>query len=410
MKKVLFVSHTAGRTGAPMVLLHLLRWLKANTDLQFQLLLLIDGDLRADFEALCPVHLFHDWQIPERNLLTRTGHRILNQLKLRPSFREIYLTSLKQTLASANFDALYVNSVASAELTHWLADLHLPTFLHIHELEYGIRTFAGLDHFQRVQPQITRYIAVSQAVKHNLMASHAIPSAKIDLIYEFIPARALVGGPYQPPATPIRQQLNIPPQAPVVCGSGTLDWRKGTDLFVQLAGAVNRSAGAEPVYFVWVGGNLESDFYAELTYDLQKLGLEQTVRFIGQTTQPLDYYAESDVFVLMSREDPFPLVCLESAALGKPLLCFEQSGGIPELVEDDAGFVIPYLDIEAMASKIHQLLADPELRQRLGQRAQQKVLERYDVEVTALKVQQLLQNESSRHINQASVTSSSTRL
>jgi glycosyltransferase involved in cell wall biosynthesis len=379
-----------------MVLLHLLRWLKANTDLQFQLLLLMDGDLKPDFEALCPVHIFHHWQIPKRNVLTRTRHRILHQLKLRPSFREIYLTSLKQTLASANFDLLYVNSVASAELTHWLADLNLPTILHIHELEYGIRTFAGLENFRQVQPQVTRYIAVSQVVKQNLMAAHAIPAEQIDLVYEFIPATALINSQHQTPQTSaisIRQQLNIPPQAPVVCGSGTLDWRKGTDLFVQLAGAVNRRNEAEPVYFFWVGGNLESDFYRELTYDLQKLGLEKVIRFVGQTAQPLDYYAAADIFVLTSREDPFPLVCIENATLGKPLLCFEQSGGIPELVEEDAGFVVPYLDLEAMAKKINQLVANPALRQQLGQLAQQKVLERCDVEMAAPQVLQLIQHD-----------------
>jgi glycosyltransferase involved in cell wall biosynthesis len=395
MKKVLFVSNCSARTGAPMVLLHLLQWLKANTDIQFQLLLQDDGALRADFEAFCPVHIFDYWQVPERNLLTRIGHRILYQLNLRPGFREIYLTSLKQTLASANFDLLYVNSVHSAELTHWLTDLGLPTLLHVHELEYGMRTF-GLESFRRIQPHVTRYIAVSQAVKQNLMAAHAIPAEQIDLVYAFIPARALAGSPHQPLATSIRQQLNIPQSAVLVCGSGTLDWRKGSDLFVQLAGAVNRNHGAEPIYFIWVGGNPTSDFYQELAYDVQKLGLDQIVQFIGETAQRLDYYAAADIFVLMSREDPFPLVCLENAAFGKPLLCFEQSGGIPELIEDDAGFVIPYLDVETMASKMTQLAANPELRQKLGQRAQQKVLERHDVEVAALQVLNVIIDMSSK--------------
>ncbi|MDH6063711.1 hypothetical protein, partial [Umezakia ovalisporum] len=40
-------------------------------------------------------------------------------------------------------------------------------------------------------------------------------------------------------------------------------------------------------------------------------------------------------------------VCLEAASLGKPILCFDKAGGEPEFVEDDCGFIVPYLDLDA---------------------------------------------------------------
>lgn len=43
----------------------------------------------------------------------------------------------------------------------------------------------------------------------------------------------------------------------MVVGAGTVDWRKGADLFVQLAREVRRTT-REPVHFVWVGGDLRS--------------------------------------------------------------------------------------------------------------------------------------------------------
>ena len=58
-----------------------------------------------------------------------------------------------------------------------------------------------------------------------------------------------------------------------------------------------------------------------------------------------DYFSIFDVFALMFREDPFPLVCLEAALLEKPNLCFARAGGASELVESDSGFVVPYLDL-----------------------------------------------------------------
>jgi hypothetical protein len=50
--KILFVGHRADRTGAPILLLHLLRWLRENTELCFELLLLKGGDLEPEFRKL----------------------------------------------------------------------------------------------------------------------------------------------------------------------------------------------------------------------------------------------------------------------------------------------------------------------------------------------------------------------
>jgi hypothetical protein len=45
MKSILFISHNTGRNGAPIVLLHLLRWLKENTDLPIRILCKSPGPL-----------------------------------------------------------------------------------------------------------------------------------------------------------------------------------------------------------------------------------------------------------------------------------------------------------------------------------------------------------------------------
>jgi len=92
------------------------------------------------------------------------------------------------------------------------------------------------------------------------------------------------------------------------------------------------------------------------------------------------YYTLFDIFISVSREDPFPLVCMENAALAKPIICFEGSGGMPGFVQDDAGFVVPYLDVDTMADKIHELYQNKTLRQKLGENAKKKMLNNYSME------------------------------
>src|SRR2546425_8840604 len=98
---------------------------------------------------------------------------------------------------------------------------------------------------------------------------------------------------------------------------------------------------------------------------------------VGKRSERVD--AAADVFVLTSREDPYPLVCLEAAALEKPIVCFANAGGASEFVEKDCGFVVPYLDMLAMADRIVSLIDSADRRRTMGTAARRKVKERHDV-------------------------------
>ena len=115
------------------------------------------------------------------------------------------------------------------------------------------------------------------------------------------------------------------------------------------------------------------------------------VEFVGEVADPRGLLESADVFVLPSREDPFPLVCLEAAQSGLPVVCFADGGGAPELVEEDAGRVVPYLDVGAMATAVAEIVGDEELRARLGHRAREKVETLYSVDRQAARVLELVE-------------------
>jgi glycosyltransferase involved in cell wall biosynthesis len=88
---------------------------------------------------------------------------------------------------------------------------------------------------------------------------------------------------------------------------------------------------------------------------------------------PYPYYALYDVFALTSREEPFSVSMLEAAQCGLPIVCFADAGGAPDLVGDDAGVIVPYLDIDAMARACLELIGNKGLSERLGATAKEKV-------------------------------------
>ena len=186
----------------------------------------------------------------------------------------------------------------------------------------------------------------------------------------------------------MRNQLKIPQDAFVVCSSGTTDWRKGADLVVQIGKNVFSKTTA-PIYFIWIGGDKEGLEFQKLYYDLTKLNLQNKIHFLGTKENPLEYFAMADVFMLCSREEPVGIVALEAASLGKPILCFDQAGGMPEFVEDDCGFILPYLDLDAMADHIIRLQKDRTLLHKLGENAARKV-HRHDINIACKEIEKLI--------------------
>jgi glycosyltransferase involved in cell wall biosynthesis len=236
-----------------------------------------------------------------------------------------------------------------------------------------------------------QWIVPAQCVKDVVVQMGGAASA-VQVVQEFINVPAWTNASASDRSELLRK-LGIPDNAFVVGGSGTVDWRKGTDLFVQLAALWRRTARDANTYFVWVGGSPESEFFKLAQLEAERAGVIERVRLVPSAADPFPYYRAFDVLCLTSREDPFPLVCLEAAAMAKPIVCFD-TGGMPEFVEQDAGFVVAFPDLEGMASAVDLIRADASLREQLGARARTKVESRNDVKVLAPRIQAVIAGAS----------------
>jgi len=384
-RRVLFVSHDAMRTGAPVLLLHFLRWLRTNTSIDFEVVLRRGGELSAEFAALAPV-----WHAEATTgLFARTGMRVARRLGV--SLDDAHIGRMVRQLSRRRFGVVYSNTFTNGAFVSRLGPLSCPVVTHVHELESNILR-PGEQNLRLVKAQTSRYIACAEAVKSNLIMRHGIERDRIDVIHGFVETRALTAAQRAQARARTRSELGIPEGAFVVGAAGTTNWEKSPDLFVQLAYAMHRRRPARPVHFVWLGGGSpQSHRLAELRLDAQNAGVGDIMHFPGTRPNATEYFCGFDVFALVSREDSYPLVCLEVASLGTPILCFDRAGGEREFVEDDCGFVVPYLEVEVMAERTLELLESDELRHRMGERAKAKVRQRHDVAVAAPRVLDVIQ-------------------
>ena len=347
---LLFVSHEASRTGAPVFLLNLIDVLIASSDIECIILLGSGGELESEFKK-------------------RGTSFVLNS-------RNDIPPAILAWLKKKNIRLVYSNTITNGMLQKRLKVLGCPILCHVHELAYSIDHYFDQASIQHVIDSTSLFLAGSRAVADYLIHRRMRPASEVVLAYPFINVEQA----QRTAASAQTDSLVLPGNAFIIGACGTLGWRKGTNLFVQVARLVLEQC-QQPIHFVWVGGPTSGNEFRQLQYEIETLGLGSHITFTGSVKAHLPYLARFDIFLLPSREDPFPLVVMDAAALSIPIICFSDAGGAPELVEDDAGIVVPYLDCTKMAGAVCQLQSNPDLRQRFGKRAQQKVMERHNISV-----------------------------
>jgi len=154
--------------------------------------------------------------------------------------------------------------------------------------------------------------------------------------------------------------------------AGSIDWRKGADIFPLIVDSFFKTNPGADFLFVWKGADKTHIEYSRVVYELTKLNLIDKVILEPPSKDVDSFYQSIDVLLLISKEDPYPLVVLEAASHKKPCICFESAGGAPEFVEDNAGKIIPFLDIDGLVKAVNAYYMDTELCHQHGENAWHK--------------------------------------
>lgn len=379
--KILFISHQASRTGAPIALLTFLRWLKNTRQHKIRIIILKGGELSGEFRHCGKTTVL------ERKRKGKLEMMMLGLDDLFPRIRQrINGLKLRVITLFGSPDVIYLNSAASLTALPYIWGIRKTAVLcHVHEMEYALSSIMPKEVFISSCRNIHRFLVPSPAAAENLFVNYSVDANIVDVVPEpFSLAQPILS------EKNIREELKTGDDTFIVMGAGLISWRKATDIFIMIAKEVTKLSN-QKIKFIWLG-ELYPPYYRCLIHDVEKLELSGIVEFVGPAKNISDYYRVADVFLLTSREDPYPLVCLEAASQGVPIICFDKSGGMQEFVKDDAGFVIPYLDIKAAAEKIVEMINNPELKEKLGETGKKRVHEESDINITGPKIIKIIKN------------------
>lgn len=208
-----------------------------------------------------------------------------------------------------------------------------------------------------------RVIAISDAVA-GVLEQDGIPRERITVVHsgialESIRAVTRLG---------IRGLLGIPPAASVAVNVAALVPHK--DQATLLAAAKQLEGRFPDLHWVVAG---EGALRSYLEHKVSESGLRGRVHLVGHLDEPARLIADADVFVMSSREEGLGTSVLDAMALGIPVAS-TGAGGLPEMLGNGAGIVVPPGDPAALADAVRQVLEDGRLRVRLVERAKVEVL------------------------------------
>jgi glycosyltransferase involved in cell wall biosynthesis len=360
--KILFITE-ASRTGAPILLMDVLRVLKTLPGLDITILIKREDVLVSEFRSIAKTYVLKGrlYNHKSPNTLTKTIRVLFSLIKRVELYPKLRGTEI-----------IVSNTITNGGLIGELHFLNAATICYVHELQGLINTWSPQSDIKKSLAISDLFIVPSSFIKESLQKFQSVPGEKVKIFDTYLP-------PHEEEDNAVtwqrkdhwRKKFNIHGETFFVAGMGTADHRKGIDLFLKTAAFV--SARDQGIKFIWIGPFANKKLEEEIMAGVKSQGLEKTVFFAGSLPRSGNNLKGFDLFYLSSREDPYPLVVLEAAALGIPSLCFENAGGTIDFIADGCGWAVENSSHEKAAEKILELNKNRTDLETAGKNALKKV-------------------------------------
>ncbi|WP_299300834.1 glycosyltransferase family 4 protein [uncultured Litoreibacter sp.] len=377
--RLLFVSHDASRTGAPAIILRLLEIFSKSK--MFECFTILDeaGERLHEFEALSHTYVMsrgrHDHQYSDEEASEELA-RLFRQGGIFRSNAPV---------------CTLLNSAESHRIGRSLAGQGIPIVSLIHEVAayYPPHIFEDIVSFSNKTVFPSQF--VSRAADRH---------CELDMSMTMVRGQGLLEDGFGSLDTAVirrllRDSLGVEDDAFIVLCVGTVDIRKGADLFVDTAKLFHDQLPSErPVYFVWCGAADQTFPYPQEF--IQRHGLQDRIRLLPSTSEIEQVFCGGDLFFLSARADPFPCVIHEAMACALPVVAFRNGGGAPELIGQECGKIVEMGDLKAAADAIRHYADDPDLCRRQGQAAREKIASDWDYQAYCEDIYEVMRDSAQK--------------
>lgn len=168
-------------------------------------------------------------------------------------------------------------------------------------------------------------------------------------------------------------QVTKAKEYPLVVSIGILHPRKAHEVLIYASKQV--IAEIPQVQFWIIGGEWKDGSYGQELRALSKrLGIAESVKFLGHHSDVISIISRSDLVVISSRIEPFGMVALEAMLVGKPVIA-SRTGGLQDIVvHGETGLLVPPDKPDQLSAAIIKLISDRNLARKMGEAGRCRVL------------------------------------
>ncbi len=185
-----------------------------------------------------------------------------------------------------------------------------------------------------------------------------------------------------------REALGIPRSAFVVGYTAAfIGWKQHETLLTAFS---QRSADFPEMHLMLIG---TGELWESTQARARAIPGGERIHFLGLRPDARQLLGLADVYVQPSNGEGISIAVIE-AMLTRRAIVVSDAGALPEIIDDGStGLICRVLDAADLAAKIAALERDPELRQRLGERAREVALERFGAKPFAERITAVLEGE-----------------
>jgi glycosyltransferase involved in cell wall biosynthesis len=268
-------------------------------------------------------------------------------------------------------DVIHANDLPTSQMVGQAARRHgIPLVCHHRWIFEG----AAIDWLNKFGAE--RHLFVSQALMNELCRSSSkLAASERAVVYDGLPLRPV---PTDADRQEARRRLSVDSNTLIVLFAGQIIERKGVEDLLRAWNLLNAERADKAELFL-VGEDLENQ--GQYRRQMEELAADLGVRcrFVGFQRNVPDWLTAADVCVVPSHVEPLGNATLEAMAHARAVIgC--AVGGIPEMIVDGVtGLLVPPRDPASLACAIERLIADEDLRARLGAAARRRCEEMFSL-------------------------------
>jgi glycosyltransferase involved in cell wall biosynthesis len=310
-------------------------------------------------------------------IIQRKMFSLLGGVEAIKLFRE-FSSFLKRENSIETIDLLYVNTLSNFLVVPIAKALRINTLIHVHEILESPQFVSKLINKYTVQWG-TKILAVSGAVKKNLLNSNPRQEQKISVIHNGIPD-LLFGS-----------TISEPTDRCIITLIARIKPEKGIWYFLE---ALALLSNKQAIQVRIIGGPAPygENYIDKLKRDIKASPIE--IEYISFTSEISKYLNETDILVVPSiMKDPFPTTVLEGMCCGKAVVATDTGGAVEALVHGVSGMLIKSDNAKQFALVLENLIANPSERKRLGTNARERYLAQFSISTYRIKMSQFINSQ-----------------